>query len=89
MDQSAKAQATSLSGQLLGSEVAEEERDGLLAVDLEPVGADEVLLVEHGVVRAQEVEVLELKILSCNFTSQVSGVVPLHLHCDGRSRQDD
>ena len=61
MDQSAKAQATSLSGQLLGSEVAEEERDGLLAVDLEPVGADQVLLVEHCVVGAQETEVLKLK----------------------------
>ena len=35
-----------------------------VAVHLEPVGADQVLLVEHGVVRAQEVEVLELKILS-------------------------
>ena len=32
-----------------------------MTVDLEPVGADEVLLVEHRVVRAQEVEVLELK----------------------------
>ena len=52
---------SSLRSQLLGSEVAEEERDGLLAVDLEPVGADEVLLVEHGVVRAQEAEILELK----------------------------
>ena len=61
MDQSAKAQATSLSGQLLGSEVAEEERDGLLAVDLEPVGADQVLLVENCVVRAQKTEVLKLK----------------------------
>ena len=32
----------------------------LATVDVEPVGAHEVLLVEHGVVRAQEVEVLEL-----------------------------
>ena len=46
---------------LLAAEVAEEERDGLLAVDLEPVGADQVLLVEHGVVRAQEAEILKLK----------------------------
>ena len=52
---------SSLRGQLLGSEVAEEERDGLLAVDLEPVGADQVLLVEDGVVRAQEAEILKLK----------------------------
>ena len=52
---------SSLRSQLLGSEVAEEERDGLLAVDLEPVGADQVLLVEHGVVRAQEAEILKLK----------------------------
>ena len=52
---------SSLRGQLLGSEVAEEEGDGLLAVDLEPVGADQVLLVEHGVVRAQEAEILKLK----------------------------
>ena len=53
--------ASSLRSQLLGSEVAEEERDGLLAVDLEPVGADQVLLVEDGVVRAQEAEILKLK----------------------------
>ena len=33
----------------------------LFAVHLEPVGTDEVLLVEHGVVRAQESEVLKLK----------------------------
>ena len=32
-----------------------------VAVHLEPVGADQVLLVEHGVVRAEEVEVLELR----------------------------
>ena len=32
-----------------------------VAVDLEPVGADQVLLIEHGVVRAQEVEILKLK----------------------------
>jgi hypothetical protein len=35
--------------------------EGLLAVHVEPVGANEMLLVKHGVVRAQEVEVLELK----------------------------
>ena len=34
---------------------------GGLAVDLEPVCADEVLLVEDGVVGAQEPEVLKLK----------------------------
>ena len=56
-----KGQATSLSGQLLVSKVAEEERDGLLAVDLEPVGADQVLLVEHRVVRAEESKILKLK----------------------------
>ncbi len=44
----------------LVAEVVEEERDGLLAVDVEPVGAHQVLLVEHRVVRAQETEVLEL-----------------------------
>ena len=32
-----------------------------MAVHLEPVGADQVLLVEHGVVRTQKVEILELK----------------------------
>ena len=32
-----------------------------VAVHLEPVGADQVLLVEHGVVGTEEVEVLELK----------------------------
>jgi hypothetical protein len=32
-----------------------------VAVHLEPVGADQVLLVEDCVVRAQEVEILELK----------------------------
>jgi hypothetical protein len=34
--------------------------EGLLAVHVEPVGANEVLLVKHCVVRAQEMEVLEL-----------------------------
>ena len=33
----------------------------LLAINVEPVCADKMLLVEDGVVRAQEVEVLELK----------------------------
>ena len=32
-----------------------------MTVHLEPVGADQVLLVEHGVVGTEEVEVLELK----------------------------
>ena len=32
-----------------------------VAVDLKPVGADQVLLVEHGVVGTQEVEILKLK----------------------------
>ena len=32
-----------------------------MTVHLKPVGADQVLLVEHGVVRTEEVEVLELK----------------------------
>ena len=56
-----KGKASLSGGQLLGSEVAVEERDGLLAVDFEPVGADQVLLVEHCVVRAQETKVLKLK----------------------------
>jgi len=46
---------------VLVPEVADEEADRLLAVHLEPVGADQVLLVEHGVVGAEEAEVLELK----------------------------
>jgi hypothetical protein len=33
----------------------------LLTVYIEPVGADQVLLVEYGVVRAEEVEVLKLE----------------------------
>jgi len=50
---------------LLDPEVIAEELQGnqlylSVAVDLEPVGADQVLLVEHGVVRAQEVEILKL-----------------------------
>jgi hypothetical protein len=36
-------------------------RELSVTVHLEPVGADEVLLVEDGVVRAEEVEILELK----------------------------
>ena len=32
-----------------------------MTVHLEPVGADQVLLVEHGVVGTEEVEILELK----------------------------
>ena len=32
-----------------------------MTVHLEPIGADQVLLVEHGVVGTEEVEVLELK----------------------------
>ena len=36
-------------------------RELCVAVHLEPVGADEVLLVKHGVIRAEEVEILELK----------------------------
>ena len=32
-----------------------------VAVHLEPVGADQVLLVKHGVVGTEEVEVLKLK----------------------------
>ena len=48
-------------GRLLQSDLLGEEVDGGLAVDLEPVRADEVLLVEDGVVRTQKPEVLELK----------------------------
>ena len=48
-------------GRLLQSDLLGEEVDGGLAVDLEPVCADEVLLVEDGVVGAQEPEVLKLK----------------------------
>ena len=48
-------------GRLLQSDLLGEEVDGGLAVDLEPVCANEVLLVEDGVVRTQEPEVLELK----------------------------
>ena len=39
----------------------EEKRHGLVTVHLEPVGTHQVLLVEHGVVGAQEPKVLELK----------------------------
>ena len=46
---------------LVEGEVVGEEGEGLLAVHIEPVGADQVLLVEHRVVRAEEMEVLELK----------------------------
>ena len=46
---------------LVEGKVVGEEGERLLAVDVEPVGADEVLLVEDGVVRAEEVEVLELR----------------------------
>ena len=46
---------------LLEADLLSEEVYGGLAVDLEPVCADEVLLVEDGVVRTQEPEVLELK----------------------------
>ena len=45
----------------LVAEVRAEDLHRLEAVDLEPVGADQVLLVEDGVVGAQEPEVLELK----------------------------
>ena len=33
-----------------------------MTVHLEPVGADEMLLVKHRVIGTQEVEILELKI---------------------------
>ena len=46
---------------LVEGEVVGEEGEGLLAVHIKPVGADQVLLVEHRVVRAEEMEVLELK----------------------------
>ncbi len=46
---------------LLVTEIVDEDLDGLLTVDLEPIGADEILLVEHRVVGAQEAEVLELQ----------------------------
>jgi hypothetical protein len=36
-------------------------RELSVAVHLEPVGADQMLLVKHGVIRTQEVEILELK----------------------------
>jgi len=45
---------------LVEGEVVGEEGEGQLAVHIEPVGADQVLLVEHRVVRAEEMEVLEL-----------------------------
>ena len=50
-----------LGSTLVEGKVVGEECEGLLAVDVKPVGADEVLLVEDGVVRAEEVEVLELR----------------------------
>ena len=46
---------------LIEGKVVREECEGLLAVNVEPVGADKVLLVEDGVIRAEEVEILELK----------------------------
>ena len=48
-------------GLLALAKVLGEELDGGAAVDLEPVGADEVLLVEDRVVRAEEAEVAELE----------------------------
>jgi hypothetical protein len=36
-------------------------RELSVTVHLEPVGADQVLLVKHRVIRTQEVEILELK----------------------------
>ena len=45
---------------LVEGKVVGKEAERLLAVHIEPVGADEVLLVEDGVVGAEEVEVLEL-----------------------------
>jgi len=51
-----------LGSTLVEGKVVGEECEGLLAVDVEPVGANEVLLVEDGVIRAEEVEVLELQL---------------------------
>ena len=50
-----------LGSPLVEGEVVGEEGERLLAVHVEPVGADEVLLVEDCVVWTQEMEVLELK----------------------------
>ena len=50
-----------LGSTLVEGKVVREECERLLAVDVEPVGANEVLLVEDGVIRAEEVEVLELR----------------------------
>jgi hypothetical protein len=50
-----------LGGHLLVAKLTLEDGDRLLAVDLEPVCADQVMLVEHRVVRAEEPEVLKLK----------------------------
>ena len=46
-----------------------------VAVDLEPVGADQVLLIEHGVVRAQEVEILKLKNKKKNYRNATAGLM--------------
>lgn len=51
-----------LGSTLVEGKVVGEECEGLLAVDVKPVGADKVLLVEDGVIRAEEVEVLELQL---------------------------
>ena len=50
-----------LGSTLVEGKVVGEECEGLLTVHVKPVGADKVLLVEDGVIRAEEVEVLELR----------------------------
>ena len=50
-----------LGSPLVKGKVVGEECEGLLTVHVKPVGADKVLLVEDGVIRAEEVEVLELR----------------------------
>jgi len=44
----------------LDSKIVCEERELSMTVDLEPVCADKMLLVKHGVIGTQEVEILKL-----------------------------
>ena len=46
---------------LFEANALEEEGDGLVAIYFKPIGTDQILLVKHCVVGAQEPKILELK----------------------------
>ena len=50
-----------LSDGLFEANALEEEGDGLVAIYFKPIGTDQILLVEHCVVGAQEPKILELQ----------------------------